>query len=414
MKNIFKKLILLCLILGSNYVFSQNNLVTISVNVLPPYTPYISDYLENPSKVIITLYLQSATISEMDIYLHGSLTGESGIHVYTDPDYKPGIPISLQNNMPYTLSADDMAGMYSMSNVIFDGISPQEVMTNGALPEDYYQICIRAFNFDTDEPVSAETPSGCSAPFLITNLEPPMFTSPFCPDEIQAEIPQNVYINWTIPMGANPSMISYFFRMIEIPDNSGIDPVDALNDNNYASVYEEELNTNSLLLTSDKVQLVPGNIYAFFVQAISLDQLYYFNNDGVSEACWFKYNGDSEIIGDTIDTNFDISDFIDQFELIPSTKVSGRLFYKVPESGATPTSYTPPDQQTTTENQQIPAENQGFGYSEINTTAIGYTGNANYNQIGFVNTDDLSLVQGITGAPPFGRGTLHKSTESME
>jgi hypothetical protein len=307
-----------------------------------------------------------------------------------------------------------MAGMYSMSNVIFVGISPQEVMTNGALPEDYYQICIRAFNFDTDEPVSAETPSGCSAPFLITNLEPPMFTSPFCPDEIQAEIPQNVYINWTIPMGANPSMISYFFRMIEIPDNSGIDPVDALNDNNYASVYEEELNTNSLLLTSDKVQLVPGNTYAFFVQAISLDQLYYFNNDGVSEACWFTYIGDSEIIGDTIDTNFDISDFIDQFELIPSTKVSGRLFYKVPESGATPMSYTPPDQQTITENQQIPAGNQGYSYSEINTTAIGYTGNANYNQIGFVNTDDLSLVQGITGAPPFGRGTLHKSTESME
>lgn len=411
MKNLLKITLLLSIMVLSHFTFSQSQPVTINVAVLPPYTPHISDYMENPNKVIITMYLQSSSVDEMDIYLHGSITGESGINIYTDPNYKPGMPINLQNGIPYTLNADDMSNLYGMNNVIFEGITQEQVMNQGALPEDYYQICLQAFNFNTDLAVS-DMHLGCSPPFLITNMEPPIITSPVCGDEIhkQAQVPQSVYINWTLPMGANPSSISYFFRMVEVPENSGIDPIDALNDNTFASVYEEEIFSNSLLLTSDKVQLLPGFVYAFFVQAIAMDQIYYFNNNGVSESCTFTYIDDSEImIDDSIGTLFEFSDFIEQYELLPNTKISGRLLYKVPEGGATTMSlenFNPGSQEQTIPN------TQGINYDLVSQGAIGFTGSANENHIGFINPENNMGITDMHLSPPLGRGLLHANTES--
>lgn len=398
---------------GVLYVTSQNQ-VTVMVNILPPYTPYISDYIEDTGKVIVTLNYTSATGAPLDVYLHGSFTGTStGINVYTDPNYIPPMPIHLENGQTYQLSPDEIGDLYAMENVIYEGITAEDMMTSGALPEDYYQLCVRAYKYDTIDPVSQSAPSGCSPQFLISNIDPPIIMTPMCGEEILMQNPQNIYVNWTPPVGANPMFITYYFRMVEVPFDSGIDPIDALTETSYASIYEEEVfNGTSLLLTNNKVQLSPNNTYAFSVQALSDTGDYFFKNNGVSEACWFTYN--EEETGDFVHIDDNVSmldDFIDQYELIPETKVSGTLYYKVPVSEQTPMSHEMPNPLTnnqTTASYAPPTIN----YAAVNNAVIGYSGNANTNYYGIPN--NTGIISQLQHAPPNGPGLLHKETETID
>ena len=410
----FRKLWLsiILVLTGILYVTSQNE-VTVMVNILPPYTPYISDYIEDTGKVIVTLNYTSATGAPLDVYLHGSFTGSStGINVYTDPNYMPPVPIHLENGQTYQLSPDEIGELYAMENVIYEGISAEEMMTSGALPEDYYQLCVRAYKYDTYDPVSQSAPSGCSSQFLISNIDPPIILAPMCGDEILMQNPQNIYVNWTQPVGTNPLFVTYYFRMVEVPFDSGIDPIDALAETSYASVYEEEVfNGTSLLLTNDKVQLAPNNTYAFSVQALSDTGDYYFKNNGVSEACWFTYN--EEETGGFVQIDNDISfldEFLEQFEHIPATKVSGRMFYKKPINEHTVMSHEIPNPLTGPK-EMMPVST-GINYTDLSQAVIGYTGNANTNHMGIVEAPNTGYQ--IQMPPPDGRGLMNKETEIID
>ncbi len=404
--------------------------VTVSVNVTPPYSPYLQDYIDNPNKLMVTLYYSGFNEAPLDVYLRGSLSGSSGgVNIYTNPDNFPSIPITLQNGMAYQLTADDLDAIFGNRNAIYDGLSSRDMMLNGALPEDLYEICIQAFHHDTTRPASEGSPFGCGQ-FVISNLEPPFITMPFCGDEIQEQNPQNILISWMPP--ATAGSLFYLFRMIEIPINAGIDPIDAINDANYAAIYEEEIyDITSVLLTNDKVQLAPGNYYVFTVQALS-DGVYFIKNDGLSQACWFTYKGEEEEkVSDNI-AQIDFGDnlldeFQGQFEQLPNTTVSGTLFYKIPESGYTTMSHTT-SSPVVGNKTSVRTDMQGVNYTVMSNVASSYVGNASTNYVGIsdpaTTVSRKSYVENpvtendnyntITRSPPNGRGLLHKDTQTID
>ncbi len=385
--------------------------VAVNLQVTPPYSPYLSDYTDTPNKLILTLTLTSGTANGLDVYMQGEITGESGISINTKSDYKPATPIHLNLNMPYYVTVDMIADMYAPESIEYTGIEPEDITRNGVLPEDVYQICIRVFDYNTDNPVSAASPSGCSAPFIISYLDTPMFTTPTCESTVEPQNPQNLYINWTTPPTVSPIGIHYLFRMVEIDANAGLDPEDVVNNENYPSIYEEDVLTNFVMLTQDKVQLIPGNIYAYTVKVIDDNQLNFFKNDGVSEACWFVYKQEGETTSEsgsnTTSSESDIiSEYQSQFELIPQTHISGRMFYKLPNNNAViqlPGGGNPQQQQNF----------QGINYFDLGNLTLQNSGTPNNNSFNFTFVGNSSGNYLSNLPPPFTRGMLHQQTESI-
>ena len=145
--------------------------VTISLMVQPPYSPHISDYTSQPGKIMATLTNTSPNGGSVQVYLLGSITSSGGINIFTDPAYKMPEPLTLFAGQPYMLNQFNIEQVFSESHLVFNGITKQEVINGNGLPEDEYQICIRAYEYNSGQPVSDENPLGC-ATINITSVEP--------------------------------------------------------------------------------------------------------------------------------------------------------------------------------------------------------------------------------------------------
>ena len=100
MKNIFK-IISFLFLMQLQFGFAQN--VTVTVQVLPPYSTYLPDYLNNPSKIYITLLSnEDATIK-----LKANITGDNGISLNTT-NTSTATPIQLLANQIKLLNGTDL------------------------------------------------------------------------------------------------------------------------------------------------------------------------------------------------------------------------------------------------------------------------------------------------------------------
>ncbi len=267
-------------------VVSAQNSVTVSIAVSPAYTTHISDYTSQPGKIMATL-ISSAVGNVQQVYLQGSISSTGGIRVYTDPSFKMPQPITLMPGQPYMVSIDNLGMIFDENHVIYEGITKQQVIYGNGLPEDDYQICIRAYDYATGQPVSGEEPQGCSGVFTITDIEPPIILNPPCGDSILASVPQSLIFNWTMPPGT-PMNTQYYLKMIEILPYDR-DPNDAMNSASHPAFYESTVFSTSLLYGPAEPALVEGKNYAFYVTAIDPSGQTSYRNGGRSEVCSFAY-----------------------------------------------------------------------------------------------------------------------------
>ena len=277
-------------------VVAQANLVSVNIAVMPPYTSSLYDYINTPNKIVITLTHTDLSYPEIQLYLRASIISEKGIRVTTEQGYKPSEPIVLSPGKMYRLTNENISEAFSLKHTIIEGTDLSELLSGAGLPEDYYQICVQAFDYNTDQPLSGDQPIGCSNLFNVTNLEPPHIGFPLCGDEIVQTALQLVTINWTTPSGALPGT-KYNFEMVEIPENSTIDPMEAFESTTYPLFFEETTSLNQMLLTVQKALLSPGYTYAFRVQAIDPNERLHFRNEGYSEICYFKYKEKERVFG---------------------------------------------------------------------------------------------------------------------
>jgi TANFOR domain-containing protein len=116
--------------------------INASISIVPPYSPYLSDYTSPTSdKLIVSLLLNDLNEQFYKVRLVFTIEGV-GIRIQTKPDYRP-TPINLQSGFQERLTADELAPYFQTNNLIFEGITRQQYEKNAALPEGIYKFTVQ-------------------------------------------------------------------------------------------------------------------------------------------------------------------------------------------------------------------------------------------------------------------------------
>ncbi|HZY25351.1 MAG TPA: hypothetical protein VFE71_05955, partial [Bacteroidales bacterium] len=334
---LYRKIFLLTILLIILCVTNISAQVDIKISILPPYPSKVTDYASHPQQVLILIH--NVSNLPKDIQLRGNITGDNGIVLRVSPQYKSPSPIHLGAGQTLNLNGSDISQLFDYNQLVFSGITRDQVIRGNGLPEGNYQICVQAFNYNTNQPLSETEPMGCSNVFPITSVEPPYIITPFNDQAISAQTTQNFIITWSTPAGAPPST-QYSVEMVEILDNRN--PNNAINTATTPPFFQQTVNGSNLLLYGPSLpSLTPGRKYALMVTAKDPFNSVTFRNGGRSEVTSFIYGQPADATGtnsttatNNINTN------------IPSVTIKGNInwFYRKSEEVApsTRTAYTPP------------------------------------------------------------------------
>jgi TANFOR domain-containing protein len=268
-----------------HFTYGQDYRVQLTLAVTPPYTSKIDDYISQPNKIMATF--MNSSFQPVEVYIQGSIQSEGGINVYTDPDFRMSPPLTLLPGLPYNLNRFNLEQVFDASHLVCQGITLNEVIYGNGLPEDYYTICMQAFDYETGEPLSAESPQGCSNSFLVLDLEPPIILSPADGTVFEPVTPQNFIFVWTRPPAA-PDNTQFNLKIIEVlPSDRNIN--DAMRSASHPVFFETTVSVTSCLLGPANPILTEGKSYAWIVTAYDPSGKVVFRNNGMSEVSGFSY-----------------------------------------------------------------------------------------------------------------------------
>ncbi|RTY91381.1 hypothetical protein [Flavobacterium sp. GT3R68] len=287
MKNNFKIFSVIFLLL-SQINFAQT--VNVTVQVLPPYSTYLTDYLNSPSKVVFTLL----SYSNASVYLKANITGDNGISISTSDSYRPATPIQLVAYQPKMMTGIDLKNYLDLNSVIVTGINKNDLFKGSGLPEGSYTICIQVLDFSTGQPLSTPKPSGCSNPFDIHQIAPPQLVSPPCDEPVVAGNIQNVIFSW-LPSAGAPAGSQYKLKIVELNPITR-NPNEAMNSATTPAFFETTTNSFSYVYGPAQPPLKKDKKYAWRVTLLPTDTRFNaggaalnVQNKGNSEVCSFVY-----------------------------------------------------------------------------------------------------------------------------
>lgn len=265
--------------------------VKISIAVQPPYYSNINIYIAQPNKIMATLINTSSTVKKVNV--QGKLSYGGNISIYTNPRVKITPPVDLYPNIPLTLNQNNISQIFEANNLLFNGITKDEILYKTGLFEGDWTICLIAYDYETGIRLSADEPYGCST-FTVSDVEPPTALQPVYGDTINPATPQLLDFVWTTPAGA-PRDIAYKLQIFNVmPGTRNIN--DAVNSGILPLFFETTVNVNSYLLGSTGPSLVAGSTYAFLITAISPGKMANFRNKGMSEIGCFTWGKKSEAV----------------------------------------------------------------------------------------------------------------------
>jgi TANFOR domain-containing protein len=311
-------------------VFAQGKYpVTISTFIQPPYSPYFNDYFAPESdKWQSTLIFNDGTEPEWDLRLR--LTIESSkLKIQTRPEFIPTYPIRAQPFVPYTIKGADLSQYFQFQNLNIQGISPQQLSSNGRLPEGFYSFCIEILDYKTGIVLSQKA----CANFWIQINDEPIIITPICGQVLKPNPTQNIQFQWHQSNMVSPNSMGteYKLKLYEITDPT-INPLNAIQNNKVLKIFESDyLNQNSFLYDMTAPALDLGKKYIYTVQAIDVQGKDIFKNGGVSQPCWFYYGYPVEG-GITLQQPMDLGGFglTDPVYFkwsSPSKTINGQYFY---------------------------------------------------------------------------------------
>lgn len=281
------------LLASASLLQAQDFPLTVTPTVLPPYTASYVQYFQNPGQISVNITNNEPGAIPREIYLAGSITT-------TDEN----ISVRIEGGQAW--NADPLE--IPMGGAVFDGTQLEPFVSNsggqlqflgiseedirlGLLPEGEYHLCLQAFDYLTNEPLSRGEPdAGCSFPFTITYPPPPQLLNPLCGGIEEGTQPQTILFNWILPSGPPiGAMIQYHFKLVLLPeDENTIDPLSALETSN-DPVWEDDVMIPQVLYTQLMPALIPGRRYAWYVRAVDANAQHLFQNNGWSEPCTFEW-----------------------------------------------------------------------------------------------------------------------------
>lgn len=279
-------LTLLLAVLGT---FACAQQVTVNLNLIPPYSPFYRDYTSSVNnKVLVTLlYTNAVSGTPLQVFLSGSIRkDDNSILLALKDGYHPGMPITLVPNVPQTLTGAQLRNMFgngTTNDLVINGITTQEVITNQALPEGGYQFCAKVMDYNKGTPLG----ESCRSLF-IAHGEPPQIVTPLNNGFEIAKTPQFVMIQWT-PVTPFIQGLTYRLRMVKLPE--GVSANDAINYSTQVILEKSNLQTTEFPLDlGSGIQLDTGAVYV--AQVTGVTPYAYLKNFGKSEPILFKYRGD--------------------------------------------------------------------------------------------------------------------------
>ncbi|HRZ96881.1 MAG TPA: hypothetical protein P5084_04950, partial [Paludibacter sp.] len=300
-----KYLIIILSFIGASSLFSQ---FSVNLNLLPPYSPFYRDYIgytTNNTKTIVTLtYMNPTSNAPVRVFLSASLRkDDNSITAQLKENYRPGIPIILLPNIPQTLTGAQLRNIFgngTTNDLEMTGITTQDVVTNQAMPEGTYNICIKLKGYDTNT-LLAET---CRSMFIAYS-EPPQIITPVNNMTEVAKNPQYVNVSWS-PVTPFTQGMSYRLRMVKLLP--GLSAYDAINYSTQVVLEKSNIKTTNFPLDlSSGVKLDTGSVYV--LQVTGITPTAFIKNDGKSEPVQFIYKNLSKFKPDIIIPQNKTTDF---------------------------------------------------------------------------------------------------------
>lgn len=288
---------------GSFPVVAQQYIsVRVQINRMPDghFPTKIYQFTSTPG--LVTLTLTNLTNSTQNIYLTGKLTGDNGVLVVTSKNYQPPTTIELAPLSTKTLNAIEASYLFDANNLTYisgNTSIKSSVFGEQGLPEGTYQLCVRAIDAASRQPLSDDEPIGCSNLFQVSLLEPPMILNPFDDQVLDTIGIQNFPLRWTTPPGAPPS-IEYYLRIIEIFGQQN--PYDAMFSSPVPFFETTVKGAPVFLYSVQQPQMQKGRAYAMVVIASDPFGNSSFRNKGQSELVKFTYGSKNGAVGESVQT----------------------------------------------------------------------------------------------------------------
>ena len=273
----------LCLlfILSSVSIFSQSSYpVHVSVQALPPYGIYLTDYYSGTrDKLIVTLLNRDKDQRTLQVKLRVQVKNGSMFSLRSrDELYYP--MLTLESGIPLRLTGADIAAYLAPEKITMQGY-----LNQGKLPTGMTEFSVQAIDYITERTLSDY---GTGRAWLETK-QPPTLNLPLKDEQVAYKDPQHIRFQW-MPRHQGLANTQYEFVIKQLPDN-GAPPQSAFA---YGQeIYRTQTRFTTLNYTHLEPLLMPGRRYAWQVRAIAkdgIDEIGMFENNGYSEINWFELN----------------------------------------------------------------------------------------------------------------------------
>src|SRR6218665_2049196 len=293
-----------------------------SLQIAPPYSPFLTDYTA-PGTQKLALQPRSNDVALGDHPIRFRLTIEgAGIAIRTKPNYVPPSPYTLAGDGALSIFyGEDLLDYFNPDRLDFAGFSPREFRQSGKLPEGLYQFSFEVFDYYRQIALSHKI---TLAVWIVLN-DPPLLNLPRHNTTVALLDPVNVAFAWTPRHSSSPNAAAgaeYVFKLVEIwPADRN--PYDAFL--TQPPLYETVVSEPQLLYGPAEPALIPGRKYAWQVQARDENGRDIFKNQGKSEVYAFQF-------GDALSAPENVRKEGNSHQAIA-------LLWEMPSKGETPAQY---------------------------------------------------------------------------
>lgn len=291
-------LLIVCVNFANDQLRAQIYPVQISTQLVPPYSGYLPDYADpTAEKLKVILQFNDFTQAQYNIKLRFEIKG-NGFTISTKTFYNPP-PITLLPGQPLLLSGADLAPYLNSNNLDFIGINQSQYQQRMALPEGYYSICVKAYDYYNTNPIQISNEACAQAWFTLS--DPPYLNLPFCGTAITPLTPQNILFQWTPVNMASPNSAfntEYVFELFECRPDSNANPNQVVLST--APIFST---TTQQTFLNYGIAEPPLNLYMKYIWRVRAKDITgrdLFKNNGYSQICTFTNGTIKNIFGNTL------------------------------------------------------------------------------------------------------------------
>ncbi len=268
---------------------AQNHPLELTVTILPPYSPLISDWEARPERVQLLVRNTDAN-NRYEFRLGGSIQSEDGSIRIRSKDNVDMRMFEIEAGSVKTLSGLDW-NLFNQNQVEGTGVDRDLVARTGRLPEGHYTLCAWALDYNTRAQLSAPPPEGCMD-LQIQFGEVPIPMTPACGEPLEVLLPQTLTFQWTTPVAGVPpeELGNLRYELLLVPVPTGKTPETAIESPGDPPFFiVRDLASALYTNTAADPLLESGTTYAWRVRVYDLNERVVFRNGGRSEVCAFTY-----------------------------------------------------------------------------------------------------------------------------